>query len=239
MIQITGAAIVSDAIFIAIMRKLLTGKSTMTESTDAQLATSLMEAAEGSAMTNLSELPAGLPAGRWEAIEAAEGWWAVRAAGSDIAIARATEPVARRIAAIPDTLAEIERLHADRDICHTAACRALQAIGRVKAQANEWEAEMKRLRALHESDQERLRATLAEVDRLRALNAEMREVLCGGDPDLPKLLWPIEWLHTLLSDADKIHAVLDGDDPGAVGMMLDELRTMVTKARAILAKTEA
>jgi hypothetical protein len=211
----------------------------MTESTDAQLATSLMEAAEGSAMTNLSELPAGLPAGPWEAIEAAEGWWAVRAAGSDIAIARATEPVARRIAAIPDTLAEIERLHADRDICHTAACRALQAIGRVKAQANEWEAEMKRLRALHESDQERLRATLAEVDRLRALNAEMREVLCGGDPDLPKLLWPIEWLHTLLSDADKIHAVLDGDDPGAVGMMLDELRTMVTKARAILAKTEA
>jgi hypothetical protein len=140
MIQITGAAIVSDASFIAIMRKPLTGKSTMTESIDAQLATSLMEAAEGSAMTNLSELPAGLPAGRWEAIEAAEEWWAVRAAGSDIAIARATEPVARRIAAIPDMLAEIERLHADRDTCRTAACGALEAIGRVKAHANDWEA---------------------------------------------------------------------------------------------------
>ena len=31
-------------------------------------------------------------------------------------------------------------------------------------------------------------------------------------------------------------AVLDGDDPSAVDMMLDELRTMVVKARAAIAK---
>jgi hypothetical protein len=81
---------------------------------------------------------------------------------------------------------------------------------------------------------QRLRLLRDENTYLRSRNAELREVLCGSDPDLPTCLRPIEWLHTLLLDADKIHAALDGDDPSAVDMMLDELRTMVTKARALL-----
>jgi hypothetical protein len=74
----------------------------------------------------------------------------------------------------------------------------------------------------------------AEKARLIAAASDLLEAVAGDDPEMPAQIRPIEWLHTLLHDAEKIHSVLDGDDPGAVEMMLDELRTMVTKVRAAL-----
>jgi hypothetical protein len=53
-----------------------------------------------------SELPPAL----WDAVEGPNGWWAVRASGSDVAIARATESVARAIVSIPCKTEEIDRL---------------------------------------------------------------------------------------------------------------------------------
>jgi hypothetical protein len=74
----------------------------------------------------------------------------------------------------------------------------------------------------------------AENARLIAAATDLLEAVAGSDPEMPAQIRPIEWLHTLLQDAEKIHSVLDGDDPSAADMMLDELRTMVTKARAAI-----
>lgn len=63
-------------------------------------------------IAGLLALREGLPEGPWKTIEAANGWWVVKSAvetGDDFTIARATEPVALAIAALPSLFALVEQ----------------------------------------------------------------------------------------------------------------------------------
>lgn len=77
--------------------------------------------------------------------------------------------------------------------------------------------------------------------RLIACAPDLLAALAGDDPETPEQISPLSWLRSMVDACDTAEAVeaLGGDDPAAWRDMVREVRALLDRGRAAVAKARA